>query len=284
MGRLYDQMKMDLELKNYSPRTRSCYLACMKSFVLHFGKSPDTMGEDEIREYLHYLIKGKRASQSAINQTYSALKFFYQTTLQTEWNGLKIPRIKTRKKLPVVLSKQEVRSIFSATRNLKYRALLMTIYSGGLRLNEAAHLKVSDIDSKRMMIRIRQGKGMKDRYTLLGRRTLDILRLYWRAYRPGDWLFPGRPSEMPISVTSIQKMFKRALDKAGIKKQATVHTLRHSFATHLLEARNDLYHIQRLLGHTTAKTTAVYLHVTRKDLARIISPIDLLEEPGESTS
>lgn len=284
MGRLYDQMKMDLELKNYSARTRSCYLACMRSFVLYFGKSPDTMGEDEIRQYLHYLMKEKRASQSAINQTYSALKFFYQTTLQREWNNLKIPRIKMRKKLPVVLSKQEIQSIFSATRDLKYRALLMTIYSGGLRLNEAAHLKVSDIDSKRMMIRICQGKGMKDRYTLLGRRTLDILRLYWRAYRPGEWLFPGRPSEMPISVTSIQKMFKRALGRAGVKKEATVHTLRHSFATHLLEAGNDLYHIQRLLGHTTAKTTAVYLHVTRKDLARVISPIDLLEEPGELIS
>jgi len=279
MGRLYEQMKMDLELKNYSPRTRSCYLGSMKSFVLYFGRWPDTMGEDEIRQYLHYLMKEKKASQSAINQTYSALKFFYQTTLQREWNGLKIPRMKTSKKLPVVLSKQEVWSIFSATANLKYRALLMTIYSGGLRISEAAHLKVSDIDSKRMMIRIRQGKGMKDRYTLLGRRSLDILRLYWRAYRPGDWLFPGRPSQSPISVTSIQKMFRKALEKAGIKKEATVHTLRHSFATHLLEAGNDLYHIQRLLGHTTAKTTSVYLHVTRKDLARIVSPIDLLEQP-----
>lgn len=279
MGRLYEQMKMDLELKNYSPRTRSCYLGSMKSFVLYFGRWPDTMGEDEIRQYLHYLMKDKKASQSAINQTYSALKFFYQTTLQREWNALKIPRIKTSKKLPVVLSKQEVWSIFSATANLKYRALLMTIYSGGLRISEAAHLKVSDIDSKRMMIRIRQGKGMKDRYTLLGRRSLDILRLYWRAYRPGDWLFPGRSSQTPISVTSIQKMFRKALEKAGIKKEATVHTLRHSFATHLLEAGNDLYHIQRLLGHTTAKTTSVYLHVTRKDLARIVSPIDLLEQP-----
>lgn len=281
MGRLYDEMKMDLELKNYSPKTRSCYLACMKNFALHFRQAPDRMGESEIREYLHFLIKEKRASQSAINQAYSALKFFYQTTLERDWNGLRIPRIRTGKRLPAVLSQQEIRAIFSATRNLKHKSLLMTIYSAGLRLSEAAHLKVSDVDSQRMTIRIRHGKGDKDRYSLLAERTLDILRNYWREYRPVDWLFPGNPKDMPISSRSIQKVFEKALHEAGIKKKATVHTLRHSFATHLLEAGTDLYHIQHLLGHTTIKTTAIYLHLSRRDVARVKSPIDLFQEPGK---
>jgi site-specific recombinase XerD len=235
----------------------------MKKFVLHFRQSPEKMSDHEIWQYLHYLIKDKKASQSAINQAYSALKFFYQTTL---------------KRLPVVLSKQEIQAIFSVTKNLKHKALLMTIYSAGLRLSEAAHLKISDIDSRRMMIRIRQGKGNKDRYTLLAKCTLNILRGYWKSYHPMDWLFPGKYPQKPISTRTIQKVFEKAIHKAGIKKKATVHTLRHSFATHFLEAGCDLYHIQHLLGHTTAKTTAIYLHITRKDLVSVVSPIDLLEE------
>ncbi|MDY6988942.1 MAG: tyrosine-type recombinase/integrase, partial [Thermodesulfobacteriota bacterium] len=143
------------------------------------------------------------------------------------------------------------------------------------------HLRVSDIDSERMTIRVRQGKGNKDRYTLLGRRTLEILRIYWKTYHPVDWLFASRRLDQPISHSSVQRVFKGALHKSKIKKQASVHTLRHSFATHLLEAGTDLYHIQRLLGHSTPKTTTVYLHVARKDLARIVSPIDLLQDPEE---
>lgn len=157
----------------------------------------------------------------------------------------------------------------------------MTIYSAGLRLSEAAHLKVSDADSQRMTIRIRHGKGDKDRYSLLAECTLDILRNYWREYRPVDWLFPGNPKDMPISSRNIQKVFEKALHEAGIKKKATVHTLRHSFATHLLEAGTDLYHIQHLLGHTTIKTTAIYLHLSRRDVARVKSPIGLFQEPGK---
>lgn len=279
MGRLKDQMEMDMRLTGFSPKTISCYLACMKNFTIHFRRSPDEMGQDEIRGYLSYLMEEKKASQSVISQSYSALKFFFETTLQRQWNLSKIPRFKQRKKLPAVLSKQEVASIFSATNNLKHRAMLMTIYSGGLRLSEAAHLKVSDIDSGRMMIRVNQGKGMKDRYTLLGKRNLEILRVYWRVYRPSEWLFPGRNPAEPISISAIQRVFKASVGEARIKKSATVHTLRHSFATHLLEAGTDLYYIQHLLGHTTASTTAIYLHITGKDLGRIKSPIDLLGEP-----
>jgi len=277
MGKLYDQMKMDMELKNLSPRTMECYLARMKDFTLYFGRSPAGLGDDEIRQYLYYLKKEKRASQSIINQSYSALKFFYQRTLQRSWNSLKIPRSKNRRRLPVVLSLNEVEAIFTVTQNLKHRAILMTIYSSGLRVSEAVHLKVTDIDSSRMMVRVR-GKGDKDRYTLLGKRTLEILRVYWEVYRPDDWLFPGRNLAEPISVSSIQKVFKKSVEKAGIKKAATVHTLRHSFATHLLQKGTDLYFIQRFLGHSAASTTSVYLHITGKDLSKVVSPIDLLED------
>ena len=283
MGRLYDQMKMDMELKNLSLRTIQCYLGWMESFSIHFGKSPKLMGDNEIRDYLYYLLKERKVSQSAINQAYSALKFFYETTLEREWNTVKISRPKNRRRLPVVLSMEEVESLFIATSNIKHRAILMTIYSGGLRLGEASRLKISDIDSKRMMIRVRQAKGNKDRYTLLGKRTLEILRVYWGLYRPVDWLFPSRVPEQPISRSSIQRTFKKSLHEAGVKKKASVHTLRHSFATHLLEAGTDLYYIQRLLGHSTANTTAIYLHITRRDLTNIKSPIDLLQDPEKPT-
>lgn len=283
MGRLQDQMRMDLELKNLSPRTRSCYLTWMRSFALHFHRSPDELGEPEIRDYLYYLIQEKKASQAGVSQAYSALKFFYETTLKQDWNGFRIPRVQKGKRLPVVLSQQEIRAIFSVIRNLKHRAVLMTIYSAGLRISEALHLKVADIDSQRMTIRVQQGKGQKDRYTLLAQRTLEVLRDYWKEYRPQGWLFPGKPESEPLSVSAVQKVFERILLQAGVKKHASVHTLRHSFATHLLEEGTDLYHIQRLLGHATPKTTAVYLHLSRKDLGGVTSPIDLLEKTGKLT-
>jgi len=283
MGRLHDQMERDLELKNYSPKTRSAYLASVRSFALYFHRSPNELGDQEIREYLHYLLTDKKVSQSAVSQAYSGLKFFYETTLKRDWDGFRIPRVKMRKRLPVVLSQQEVQALFSVIRNLKHRAILMMIYSAGLRLSEVAHLKVSNIDSQRMMIRVEQGKGDKDRYTLLAKRALGILRDYWREYHPKDWLFPGDSKERPISSRSIQKIFGRALSEAGIKKPATVHTLRHSFATHLLEVGTDLYHIQHLLGHKSPKTTTIYLHVSQRDLARVISPIDRWEEIGKLT-
>ncbi|MBW1667384.1 MAG: site-specific integrase [Deltaproteobacteria bacterium] len=278
MGELYNQMKMDLELKNFSPKTITCYLDWMVRFVRHYGRLPVEMGEEEIRNYLYYLMKEKKVSQSSINQAYSAMKFFYETTMRREWNGIKIPRIKNRKKLPVVLAQEEVRPLLRCVDNLKHRAILTSIYSGGLRVSEATHLKASDIDSKRMMIRVQGGKGNKDRYTLLGKHTLDILREYWKAYRPVEWLFPGQEPEKPISISSVHRVFKAALHRAGIKKKASVHTLRHIFATHLLESGTDLYYIQRLLGLGSASTTSVYLHITGKHISRIKNPIDLLEE------
>jgi len=283
MGKLRDQMEMDMKLRGMSPKTISCYLTCVKNVAVHFRKSPAELGDEEIRSYLHYLMEEKKASQSVLVQTYSALKFFFEKTLQKDWNASRIPRSKQRKKLPGVLSREEVESIFSATGNLKHRAILMTIYSAGLRVGEVTRLKVSDIDSERMTIRVNEGKGLKDRYTLLGKRTLEILRLYWKVCMPSEWLFPGKVASEPVSISSVQRVFNASLLKSGIKKKASVHTLRHSFATHLLEAGTDLYHIQRLLGHKSASTTSVYLHITGRDLNKIRSPIDLSEDDQKHT-
>ena len=276
MGKLREQMKMDLKLKGYSPKTQAAYLGYMKKFVRYFGRSPAKMGEEEIREYLYHLITEKDLGDSSINSAYSALKFFYETTLGRDWNVAKIPRRKTEKRLPVVLDGSEIKQLLAVTANLKHRALLMITYSAGLRVSETAHLRVSDIDSKRMQLRVAQGKGKKDRYALLSPVTLNLLRDYWRQYRPFSWLFPGRSPERPISTRSIQKVFKDAKRKAGIKKPATVHTLRHSFATHLLEAGTDIYRVQKLMGHTTPKTTAIYIHLRRQDLLKVVSPLDSL--------
>jgi len=276
MGKLREQMKMDLKLKGYSPKTQAAYLGYMKKFVRYFGRSPAKMGEEEIREYLYHLVTERDLGDSSINSAYSALKFFYKTTLCRDWNVAKIPRRKPEKRLPVVLDGSEIKQLFAVTTNLKHRALLMTTYSAGLRVSETAHLKVCDVDSKRMQLRIAQGKGKKDRYALLSPVTLNLLRDYWRQYRPFSWLFPGRLPESPISTRSIQKVFKDAKRKAGIKKPATVHTLRHSFATHLLEAGTDIYRVQKLMGHTSPKTTTIYIHLRRQDLLKVISPLDSL--------
>ena len=275
MGKLREQMKGDLELRGLSPHTRDNYLRHVSQFSCHYGRSPRHLGEKDIKEYLLYLIREKKVSTSTVNQCYHALKFLYERTLNRMWVMARVPRVKRLKQLPVVLDREEVESLFSVTKNLKHRAILMLIYSSGLRLMEAAHLKVTDIDSKRMLLRIKQGKGRKDRYTILSKVALEVLREYWSQYRPKEWLFAGRFPGKPLTGRSIQKVLIKAKKLAGIKKPATVHTLRHSFATHLLEAGTDLYHIQLLLGHRSLNTTTIYLHVSRKELARIVSPLDL---------
>lgn len=278
MGKLRDKMKKDMELKNLSERTIETYLRCVINFVRYYGKPPEDMGYDAIRDFLYYLLKEKNSSQATISQHYSALKFLYESTLGRDWDILKIPRSKREKKLPVVLSKEEVWAVLKEIQNLKHLAIMMTIYSGGLRLGEAVKLKVSDIDSQRMMIRVNQGKGARDRYTLLGKRALDILRTYWKDTHPTKWLFPSYSPDKPIGPSSVQKVFHEALIKSRIKKKASVHTLRHSFATHLLEEGVEIPYIQNLLGHSDSRTTSIYLHVARKKLSKVVSPIDLIEE------
>ena len=274
MGKLHDQMKMDLELKGFSEKTCQCYLRGVRPFVRHYQRCPTELGTEEIRTYLHYLITECGLSQSYVNQAYSALKFFYVTTLGRSWDVRRIPRSKRARKLPIVLSQEELSSLFSATRNRKHRVILVTLYSAGLRLSEGTHLQVGDLDSDRMTIRVRAGKGARDRYTVLAQRTLDLLRAYWRLEHPGTWLFPGQPAGQPLSERRVQKILAKSRVEAGITQAITVHSLRHSFATHLLESGVDIYHIQRLLGHTPVKTTAGYLHLTPRELAQVISPLD----------
>jgi site-specific recombinase XerD len=274
MATLKEQMLRDLQLRGLSLRTQEAYLQKVRDFARYFKKSPADVTEEEIKVYLQYLLKERRVSESTYRQVYGALKFLYQTTLKRAVTFEKIPSLKSRRKLPVVLDRTEVEALFTVTQNLKHKAILMLIYSAGLRLSEAAHLKIADIDSKRMMIRVQQGKGGNDRYTILSAVALESLRQYWRRYHPADWLFPGQTKTRAIGSKSIQTIFKVASKRAGLTKQASVHTLRHSFATHLLEDGTDIHHIQRLLGHKCIQQTTIYLHLRRKDLARITSPLD----------
>ena len=267
---------MDLELKGFSPNTQKLYIAHVKRFAEHFMKSPLDLGESEIKEYLHFLITERNLSNSYVSGTYSALKFLFETTLKRQWEMEGIPRTKRQKKLPIILSKDEVKRLFNVTTNLKHRTILATIYSAGLRVSEAANLKLKDIDSSNMQIRVEQGKGSKDRYTILSDKNLELLRQYYKLHRPTTWLFPGQSIEEPVTSRTIQRVFEISKQKAGINKDVTVHSLRHSFATHLLEAGTDIFHIQLLLGHSSVKTTSIYIHLTSKNLMNLKSPLDTI--------
>ena len=252
----------------------------IKHFQNFFSKSLESIGYEEVRQFLHHAITVRKLSPEYINASYSAIKFFYETTLEREWNMKHIPRLKKRKFMPAVLSLSEVKSIFNAVNNLKHKAILMTIYSAGLRVSEAANLKITDIDSSNMQILIRQSKGFKDRYSLLSQSNLNILRKYWKQHRPKIWLFPGVPDSKPISIRTIQQIFQVAKVKANVSKPVSVHSLRHSFATHLLESGTNILHIQQLLGHENIQTTIKYLHLLRLDVLNITSPLDFLEGPS----
>lgn len=285
MATLREQMQRDLQLRGLSLKTQRAYLDKARDFARYFKQAPDQLGEENIREYLHYLLAEKKVSDSTYRQTYGSLKFLYQTTMKQSVVFDKIPKLKNRKKLPVVLDRTEVEELFSVTKNIKHKAILMVTYSSGLRLAETSHLKVTDIDSKRMMVRV-TGKGGKDRYSILSAVALETLRQYYRKYFPKDWLFEGQRADRPISERTIEKIFEIAKYRASITKPATLHTLRHSFATHLLEAGTDLHHIQLLLGHKSPKTTTIYLHVSNRALSRITSPLDIppvLKETSKRT-
>ncbi len=274
MGKLRDQMQGDLQLRGITTKTQKAYLREVRNFARYFGKSPEELGESEVKEYLLHILKEGKVSDGTFKLYVAALKFLYKHTLKRDWVVDNIQYPKPKKKLPVVLDISEVEAIFRVTKNLKHKAILMLTYSSGLRVSEAACLQITDIDSIRMMVRIRQGKGGKDRYSILSHTALGCLRQYWRKYHPKDWLFEGMNKKEPITTTSIQQIFYQAKKRARITKPASVHTLRHSFATHLLEAGTNLHHIQLLLGHRSPKTTTVYLHVSRLNLAQIESPLD----------
>jgi site-specific recombinase XerD len=235
--------------------------------------SVDEISIDQVKDFLQYVIETKKVSVSYINQVISAVKILQHDVLGNEWEPIRIKRPRRVQKLPVVLSKEEVKSLIETTRNLKHRAILAVIYSAGLRISELTSLQPSDIDSDRKQIRV-LGKGNKYRYTLLSENMLVMLRIYWRAYRPVRYLFEGQKKGQPVSASTIQQVFKNGCKKSGIKKPASVHCLRHSFATHLLESGVNLKIIQSLLGHSSLRTTSIYLHVTRFDPASIRSPFD----------
>ena len=245
-------------------------LHCLEEY---FDTSIEEISIDQVKDFLQYSIETKKVSVSFINQVISAVRILQHDVLGKSWESIRIKRPRMDKKLPVVLSKEEVKLMIETTRNIKHRTLLAVTYSAGLRISELISLRPSDIDSDRKQIRV-LGKGNKYRYTLLSENTLAMLRTYWRAYRPVRYLFEGQKKGQPFSRTSINKVFKQTCNRAGIKKQATVHSLRHSFATHLLESGVNLKIIQGLLGHSSLRTTSIYLHVTRFDPALVKSPFD----------
>lgn len=279
MTTLRQRMTDDLRLRNRSLRTIKTYIACVAHFARHFGKSPELLGPEEIRQYQVYLVEQRRVSWSYFNQAVCALRFLYRHTLGRDWAVEHIPFPRQPRKLPVVLSQGEVIRLFDAVRSLKQRAILMTAYGSGLRLSEVTHLQVSDIDSERMMIRVRQGKGQKDRYVMLSPTLLEILRLYWRAERPANWLFPSKREDQPISHSVVQRACHQAGIDAGLTKRATVRSLRHSFATHLLEAGTNIRIIQTLLGHNSVSTTQRYTYISDKTVRATESPLELLAYP-----
>jgi site-specific recombinase XerD len=276
------RMTEDMILRNRAPGTIRQYVNCIVGLARYFNVSPERLGPEEVRSYLLHLVQERHVSWSYYSQVRSALQFLYRVTLGMDWVVEKVACPKLPKRLPVILSPDELVQFFKAVSNLKHRAILMTTYAGGLRLAEVCRLQVEDIDSARMVIHIRQSKGHRDRDVMLSPRLLMILRQYWKIQRPRPYLFPGCKPDQPISPRTVQKVCKQALAAAGLSKSASVHSLRHSFACHLLEAGTDLRTIQILLGHRNFSTTARYLHVSTAALKSTRSPLDDLDLfPGD---
>lgn len=276
MSLLRERFLEDLRIRHYADRTVATYVRCVTKFAEFFGKSPDLLGPEEVREYQKHLTE-KKVSRSTFSQTSSALRFLYGVTLKRKDSVEWIPYGRRETRLPVVLSLEELGKFFEAVENPKCRTVLMTMYGSGLRLGEALGLKVTDIDSQRMVIRVQQGKGRKDRYVELAPSLLEALRRYWKVYRPKSWLFPARKGDHPIHETVVQRACKEARLRAGLTKPVTTHTMRHCFGTHQLEAGKDLRTIQLRLGHASLHTTALYLHVAAGAESTTTQPVDLLE-------
>jgi len=274
-------MLEELQRRNYSHRTAKMYLRIVRDFAEHFHRSPDKLGPEHIRQYQVHLFQVKKLAPTSVAQCTSALRFFYVKTLRRHFLAEHIPFPKLRKQLPTVLSREEVARLIDSASNLYHRTLLMTLYSTGMRRAELCRLEVSDIDSQRMMIRIQQGKGRRDREVPLSPTLLATLRAYWRWMKPTTLLFPGTVkhcrADVPISSNTVWFACRQATKTAGITKHLSPHTLRHSYASHLLEAGADLRTIQVLLGHSRLEHTLVYLHLSPKHLQAITNPLDSLE-------
>lgn len=276
-----DKMVKDLKLRGRSASTIKNMVYTLKSFSKFYNQPPELLGEQQIINYLDYCINEKKLCKARVNSINSILKFFYVVTLERQWNDLRIPRIRCHRNLPAYLTKEEVKLIIDNATYLKHKAILSTIYSAGLRVSEATNLRLSDIMSKEMKIRVRAGKGNKERYTLLSQRNLELLREYWKVFGhknhdSEDYLFTSRYRGERLTNRGIQSAMLAATKRAGITKKATPHTLRHSFATHLMNDGVDLVIIQALLGHSNLKTTSIYLHVKDYTVLNVVSPFDKL--------
>lgn len=276
MGVLRQRMEQELLVRGRAERTREAYLHAVAELARYYGRPPDRLTDREVQQYLLYLIQERKLAWSSCRQAVCALRFFYEITLGRPRATFRVPLPKGAQKLPEILSREEVARVLAAPTTLKHRVLLMTTYAGGLRVSEVVRLRVSDIDSERMLIRVEQGKGRKDRYTLLSLRLLDELRQYFRVYRPTPWLFPQRRQPVPMAAASALRIYHLAKARAGIRKVGGIHALRHAFATHLVESGTDLATLQTLLGHSCIKTTMRYVHLSRQQVAEHVSPLDQL--------
>ncbi|MGA2133992.1 MAG: site-specific integrase [Bryobacteraceae bacterium] len=276
MTSLRQRMLEDLRIRNYAPTTVECYVRAVAEFAKHFDKPPDQLGPEEIRKWQLFLLNEKRVKLSTYIQAVCGLRFFYRNTLHRKIEIDRIPLPRYEKKLPVILSKAEVKALLEAPRNLGHRAILATMYGAGLRVSEAAALKVSDLDRERRVIWVRGGKGHKDRQVMLADPLREVLAAYWRWKRPTEWLFPGENPDQPISTHTVFHTCRKAARLAGITKPVHPHSLRHAFATHLLEDGVNLLVIQTLLGHVHLKTTARYLHVSDSTVRSTRSPLEML--------
>jgi site-specific recombinase XerD len=273
-------VEQELKIRNYSPKTIKSYMSCLRSCERYFAPRPlRDLSNEDIRTYILHQIEKQKLSSGTVNQTINALRFLYGEMYKRPIVLGDIHRPLKEKRLPIVLSLDEVRSIFDSLGNVKHRVMLMLTYSAGLRVSELIHLKPEDIDSNRKLIHVHEGKGRKDRYTILSDAVLEELRVYWKVHKPKKWLFEGQAEGAPYSIRSAQKVFECAAQKAGIGKEVSIHSLRHSFATHLLEQGTDIRFIQELLGHSSVKTTEIYTHVSRRHIASIRSPIDQIVHP-----
>jgi site-specific recombinase XerD len=280
MRLLRQRMIEDMKIRKLATNTQECYVRQVANFARHFNKSPELLGPEEIRAYQIYLVKERDVSTSVLIQVVAALRFLYGVTLEKPWSIDTIPYPKKARRLPVIPSPDEVAQFLGSIKNLKHRALLTTTYACGLRCAEVTHLRVSDIDSQRMLLHVQQGKGKKDRFVMLSERLLALLREYWKQYRPADWLFPGRSANHPIREASLRHACRKILKDSGLKKNITPHSLRHGFATHLLEEGADVRTIQMLLGHRSLSTTSRYTHVSVQRLHATPSPLDSLPSGG----
>jgi integrase/recombinase XerD len=275
MGRLAERFERDLTIRGYSEVTRTIYLGHVRNFARFFKRSPDELTAEHIQQYQYHLLRVKKITRGYFNVIAAALRFFYLVTLEKDWNIKRaIPYHKTGRRLPVILSQEELVRFFTAIRNLKHRAIVMTLYAGGLRISEALRLRPSDIDSQRGVIRIEQGKGRKDRYVPLSPILLAILREYWKIVRPKTWLFPNCREDKPLGTRSFREVVRKASEVAGIRKNVRTHSLRHAFATHLLDKGVNIRIIQILLGHRSLRSTELYTHVSKASLLDTKSPLD----------